>query len=176
MGTLQDTTGGLFGTGYSLSPNQQAFQLSPYIDFPTENGPIASASRANAANYMANNPLAGTGGGALATGRPDFFSWDGMLGGKNADGTSFNGWGGAALGALQGIGSAYMGMKQYGLAKDQLAFSKDAFNKNYALQKSTMQGRVDGKARARYAADPGGSGAANADAYVAQSLSRYGLA
>lgn len=133
------------------------------------------------ANYMGSTPrlepqVGAVGTGTPITARPDFFSWDGMLGGKNADGTSFNGWGGAALGALQGLGSAYMGMKQYGLAKDQLAFSKDAFNKNYALQKSTMQGRIDGKARARYAADPGGSGAANADAYVAQSLSRYGLA
>ena len=129
---------------------------------------------ASMGNYGGGNAPLASGNGAAAFSPTMMQSLVGYTDPTN--GTKVNGVGGTALGVLQGLGSAYMGMRQYGLAKDQLAFSKDAFNKNYALQKSTMQGRVDGKARARYAADPGGSGAANADAYVAQSLSRYGLA
>lgn len=72
-----------------------------------------------------------------------------------ASGTKVNGWGGAALGLLQGLGSAYMGMKQYGLAKDQLQFSKDAFNKNYAAQAAMTNSNMEDRQRARVASNPG---------------------
>ena len=93
--------------------------------------------------------------GAGVVGRPDFLSWDGFLGAKNADGTATNGWGGMALGALQGLGNAYMGMQQYGLAKDQLQFSKDAFNKNYAAQAKMTNASLMDRQRARVAANSG---------------------
>lgn len=94
-------------------------------------------------------------GAAGSVARPDFLSWDGFLGGKNADGTSSNGWGGAALGLLQGLGSAYMGMKQYGLMKDQLQFSKDVFNKNYAAQAKMTNASLMDRQRARVASNSG---------------------
>ena len=106
-----------------------------------------------ALEYMTNNPTAGTGG--VANARPDFLSWDGFLGSKNADGSSWNGWGGQALGLLQGVGSAYMGLQQYGLAKDQLQFSKDAFNKNYAAQTKMTNASLMDRQRARVAANSG---------------------
>ena len=74
---------------------------------------------------------------------------------KNTDGPSVNGWGGMALGALQGLGNAYMGMKQYGLARDQLQFSKDAFNKNYAAQAKMTNASLMDRQRARVASNPG---------------------
>jgi len=97
----------------------------------------------------------GAAGAAGSVARPDFLSWDGFMGGTNADGTKSNGWGGAALGLLQGLGNAYMGMKQYGLMKDQLQFSKDAFNKNYAAQAKMTNASLMDRQRARVASNPG---------------------
>lgn len=114
---------------------------------------LPDIGKSAALEYVANNPTAGTGG--VANARPDFWSMDSFLGGKNADGTSFNGWGGQALGLLQGLGNAYMGMKQYGLAKDQLQFSKDAFNKNYAAQAKMTNASLMDRQRARVASNPG---------------------
>ena len=93
--------------------------------------------------------------GAGGVGRPDFLSWDGFLGAKNADGTATNGWGGMALGSLQGLSNLYMGMQQYGLMKDQLAFSKDAFNRNYDAQRTMTNNQIRSQNFARNAANPG---------------------
>ena len=126
-------------TGYSSLLDYGALNYSPANfnigggKLPTQTGNVASSSIA----------------------RPDFWSWDGFTGGTNTDGTKSNGWGGAALGLLQGLGSAYMGMQQYGLAKDQLQFSKDSFNKNYAAQKSMTNATMEDRQRARVASNPG---------------------
>lgn len=109
----------------------------------------------NSANIALPTQTGAVGTGALAVGRPDFLSWDGLLGGTNADGTKSNGWGSAALGLIQGLGGAYMGMKQYGLAKEQLQFSKDAFNKNYEAQKSMTNASMEDRQRARVASNAG---------------------
>ena len=125
-------------TGGGVSP--QFMSLSPYMG----QGAVAAPVLGGAVNTA-----------TAAIARPDFLSWDGMLGTTNANGTKSNGWGGAALGLIQGLGSAYMGMKQYGLAKEQLQFSKDAFNKNYAAQRQTMNTQLEDRQRARVAANPG---------------------
>lgn len=67
--------------------------------------------------------------------------WDNMTGGKNEDGSSYNGWGGLALGAGQGLMNAYLGMQMYGVAKDTLAANKDQFAKNYQAQVKTTNAR-----------------------------------
>lgn len=87
----------------------------------------------------------------------------GMLGGKNADGTSYNGWGGMALGAAQGLAGAYMGMKNYGLAKQSLAQGKEQFERNYAAQKTTTNSALEDRQRARVAS---GSGYESVDSYM----------
>ena len=75
----------------------------------------------------------------------------GMIGGKDAQGNTWDGWGGMALGAAKGLGSLYMGMQQYGLMKDQLQFSKDAFNKNYALNKNMVNSQLEDRQNRRVA-------------------------
>lgn len=85
----------------------------------------------------------------------DSFSDSGFLGSKNANGNQIQGWGGLALGGLQGLGSLYMGMKQYGLAKDQLGFQKDAFSKNYEAQKMATNTQLEDRQRARVASNSG---------------------
>ena len=150
---MSDYMGGIFDVGYPLMPQKPSFQINPYIT-PTESGYVADAIKSQSANYMAANPMAGQGVGSSFA-RPDLFSLDGFLGGKNADGSSFNGWGGMAMGAIQGLGNAYMGMKQYGLAKEQLQFSKDAFERNFAAQRQMTNTNLQDRQRARVASNPG---------------------
>lgn len=85
------------------------------------------------------------------------WNWsDFLLGGKNTKtGMQTNGALGFGLSALQGLGNLYMGMKQYGLAKDQLQFSKDAFNKNFAVQAQMTNSNLEDRQRARVASNPG---------------------
>lgn len=59
------------------------------------------------------------------------------------------------LNALGGIGSMFMGMKQYGLAKDALTASKEQFQKNYAAQRQTLNTQLEDRQRARVASNPG---------------------
>lgn len=60
-----------------------------------------------------------------------------------------------ALGAAQGIFNAWMGMKQYGLAKDALASSKQQFNLNYDAQRTTTNAQLRDRQAARVASNPG---------------------
>ena len=64
-----------------------------------------------------------------------------------------DGGGGMLLGAAQGLGNMYMGMKQYGLAKDSLANNKDQFAKNYAAQRQTTNASMEDRQRARIASN-----------------------
>jgi hypothetical protein len=157
---------GIFDIGYPMVSRKPAFQIDPLMgaDFSTD-------AQSNAMAYMAANPSAGQ-GGIPGTG-PSFL--DSFLGYKNADGTAVNGWGNMALGSLQGLGNAYMGMQQYGLAKDQFKFQKQAFDKNYQMQLGAVKGRIADQSAARYAANPGATGARSADDYTAAQLAKYGI-
>jgi hypothetical protein len=79
----------------------------------------------------------------------------GMLGGRDADGFNQQGWGGLALGGVSALGNLYMGMKQYGLAKDQLNFQKSSFERNWEASKSTTNSALEDRQKARVASNPG---------------------
>lgn len=102
-----------------------------------------------------NGGMTGGGGGG---GFMDSLKSSGFLG---SNGTQ--GWGGLALGAIGGLGSAFMGMKNYGLAKDSLNQAQSQFDQNYAAQRSTINAQMEDRQRARVAA---GSGAESVDAYM----------
>lgn len=101
-------------------------------------------SKAGAWGDWGTVPSAAAPGGGLN----DFFS--GMFGTTKAPG-----WGGAALGAAQGLFSGYLGMKQYGLAKEKLAESKRQFELNYGAQKSLTNSQLEDRQRARVASNAG---------------------
>ena len=82
----------------------------------------------------------------------DIFNMDAAFGNAKAGTT---GWAPTALGALQGLGSAYLGMKQYGLAKDEFEESKRQFELNYGAQKKLTNSRLEDRQRARVASNPG---------------------
>lgn len=63
---------------------------------------------------------------------------------------------GPGLGLAQGLFSAYMGMKQYGLMKDQLGESKRQFGLNFDAQKRTTNAALNDRQAARVASNPTG--------------------
>lgn len=79
---------------------------------------------------------------------------EGFLGTTNADGTKTDGWGGTAIDLATGLGNAYMGMKQFGLAKDQFKHAKTMDMNNYNNQVSLVNQNMEDRQRARAAANP----------------------
>lgn len=96
------------------------------------------------------NPVASGGGGVLG---PTFMQ--SMLGYTNDKGVQQQGWGGLALGAASALGNTWMGMKQYGLAKDALKENKRQYNQNYAAQRTLTNSQLEDRQRARVASNPG---------------------
>lgn len=108
------------------------------------------------------NPLPGTttnmlpGGGmmggtnsTLSAAAPgaDWFSKEGMFGA--------NGWAGPAAGIASGLLQGFMGMQNYGLAKDQLALQREAYETNTLNQKKMVNGQLEDRQRARVASNSG---------------------
>lgn len=77
-----------------------------------------------------------------------------FLQGKNADGSTYGGWGQAGMGVLQG-GANLMGMKNYGLMRDQLDFQKKMANQNYGAQKTLTNNTLEAQNIARAASREG---------------------
>lgn len=84
-----------------------------------------------------------------------WFSREALFGGVDAkSGFQTNGWASTALGAAGSLMSGYMAMKQYGLAKDQLAESKRQFNKNFEANRKSVNTRLEDRQAARVASNP----------------------
>ena len=116
--------------GGVTSPGAPAIALNSYA-------PVAGGS---GSNFLPNN-----GGGGI---------FDSFLPQRDTNGNTSGGFGLAGMGIAQGLLSGLLGMKQYGLAKDQLAFSKEAFNKNYAAQKTMTNSNMADRQAARVASNP----------------------
>ena len=76
--------------------------------------------------------------------------WDSFL---SKDGKQ--GWGDTAMGAASGLFNAWMGMKQYGLAKDTLETNKQQFAQNFGAQQKMTNSRLEDRQAARVASNPG---------------------
>ena len=140
---------GIFDTGFNLNPGGSSVPLQSSF---AGMGDFSNIASSGALDFLKNNPTAGLGGG-ITSGGPSFM--ESMIGYTNADGTKVNGWGGASLGLLQGLGSAYTGFELNSRAKDQLAFNKNAFEKNYAANRQSMNTRLEDRQRARVASNAG---------------------
>lgn len=93
----------------------------------------------------------------------------GFLNRTNDKGITQQGWGGLALGAASGLFNGWLGMKQYGLAKDSLAEGKRQFGLNYDAQKATTNAALEDRQRARLASNSGAY--QSLDSYMGQ----YGI-
>jgi len=134
------TAGGppaMIGADYEQMPGQGMFAGSAV------NRPIATPSP------MATDPNMGS----------SFTNWlrtNGVIDSIDPQtGQKVGGYGSLALGAAQGIGSLYLGMQQYNLAKDALANSKSQFERNFAAQKTTTNASLEDRQRARVASNAG---------------------
>lgn len=99
------------------------------------------------------NELGGNLNGLASGYEPSFM--DKMTGGTRPDGSKFNGWGGLALGAGQGILGGWMGMKQLDHAKEQLGESKRQFNQNFEANRKTTNTALEDRQKARVASNAG---------------------
>ena len=63
---------------------------------------------------------------------------------------------GTGLGLGKGAMDAYLGYQQLGVAKDALAFKKDAFSKQFGSQKQLLNTQLRDRQRARLSANPAG--------------------
>jgi hypothetical protein len=95
------------------------------------------------------------GGGGWGAGINQWLQESGALGSTSADGIKTPGWGGMAMGAAQGIGNLWMGMQQYGLAKDTFNENKRQFALNFDASKKTTNSRLEDRQAARVASNPG---------------------
>lgn len=140
---------GQLGTGTygnSIAVPQQEFFSQPAVP-PDWTKQVLAAQKGEP-----TIPMKGATGGVTPV---DSNWYDGALGP--------NGWGGLAVNAAGGLASAFLGMKQYGLAKQTLAENKRQFDLNYAAQRQTTNTRLEDRQRARVAS--------NANAY--QSVGDY---
>lgn len=144
-----------FGTGWGMPQNDlnqgQGYSMPSYIngmDFASDSYQNSGVPNVGGLSY--GQSMKGT-PSSLAGGERSFM--DSMLGGKNTDGSLFNGWGGAAVGAAGAIFNAYAAMKNYGLANEQFKFNKDMTTRNFNAQanmtNSTMADRQGGRVSAR---------------------------
>lgn len=88
----------------------------------------------------------------------------GALGSTNmSTGVRTDGWGAPAINLLGGLTNLFMGMKQYGLAKQVAADSRSQFERNFNTQRQTLNTRMEDRQRARVAANPN---AESVDSYM----------
>lgn len=95
---------------------------------------------------------------------PTNMGWDGFMNSihnapwltttDKATGATSLGLANMGLGAASGLMSGWLGMQQYGLAKDALAQQKKAFGLNYDAQVKTTNARLNDVAASRYASNP----------------------
>ena len=113
-----------------------------------------AANAANAAPFQMNSLKQGGSYGDFMSGMPagvdaggggifgNFMNSDfmkDMIGGKDKDGVTSNGWGGLALGAA----NTFMNMQNYGLAKDSFAHNKALGINNFNNQATLTQDRLN---------------------------------
>lgn len=90
-----------------------------------------------------------------------FFSMDNLFGNQNQVGVLPT-----VLGGLDALSGAIMGFQNYNLAKDQLAFQKQAYEANMANQVKMTNAQLRDRQAARHAANP--QAYESADSYMAK--------
>lgn len=79
------------------------------------------------------------------------------------------GWGGLALGAASGLANGFLGLQQYGIAKDTLRENKRQFALNFDAQRKTTNAALEDRQRRRVAERP------DFAEPVDQYLAKYGI-
>lgn len=78
----------------------------------------------------------------------------GIIGGTNADGSKFDGWGSPAIGLLQALNAFSMGNRQLKLHKTMLDDARKQFAMNYGAQRQTLNTQMEDRQRTLVASNP----------------------
>jgi len=140
-------------------PSYNTNPVTGQVDYLSALSP--SADIANAANTVST-----VGSPSSIGGINEWLQSTGIFGSTGADGMKTQGWGSPALSLLSGLGNAYFGAQQLGLAKDSLASQKEQFAQNFAAQRKTTNAALSDRQNARVASNPGAY--ASVDAYMKQ--------
>ena len=128
---------------------------------PQQANPMVSMSKFEPMNIMSNyaapaQGMAPAAGSGLWGGIGDWAKSSGMMGSTDpTTGAKTDGWGGMALGGISAGANLFMGMKQYGMAKDQLAESKRQYEAGHANQVALTNGQLEDRQNARNASGSG---------------------
>ena len=144
---------GGYASPYNIPPPQDYSSLGnwtlPGMSMYTEAANGMQPVQNSFSDYL--SPETAVPGGGVT----DYLKSIGVLGSTDTKtGLKTDGWGGLALGTAQGLFSGYMGMKNYGLAKDSLEQGKKQFQMNYDAQKTTTNTALEDRQRARVANNP----------------------
>lgn len=148
-----------------------------YVPFPLTSTPLAPVTNTAVVDWSAlpNSAMSGM-PNITETINPSMWSsmqnWmkdSGFLGSTDAKGIQTQGWGMPALGAMAGLGNAFMSMKQYGVAKDTLNENKRQFELNYDAQRKTTNSALADRQAARVAAS------SSSYQSVADYMAQYGI-
>ena len=131
------------GSGLSTLDSVTADVPQPIMPGLTLGSPLASAPNAGGGGILGNL----TGGNWLKD--------SGILGSTDANGIRTDGWGNLALGATSSLLNGWMGMQQYGLAKNQLKEGQRQFDLNYDAQRRTINSELEDRQRSRVASNAG---------------------
>jgi hypothetical protein len=145
---MKDTTQGS-GGNYSMGSSEP---MVPQMDF------------ASLLGYGNNSSLSNIGQAPMSTGSTSIMDSLSNFGKNNfggfLDSTNMNtgmrtqGWGMPVIGAIGGLMNGFLGMKQYGLAKETLKQNKKEFELNFNAQKKTINSQMEDRQRARVASNP----------------------
>ena len=127
-------------TSWGNTPNQNTVPLMPQMDNVSGQYDMSSILGKANANINSNDPS---------------FLAKAFSGYQNSNGDQVNPWAPQALNAISGLGQSWLGMQQLGLAKEQFAFQKDSFQKQYDNQTTLTNASQRDRQSARVAAAPG---------------------
>lgn len=169
LATNPQTSGAVPG---AYNPKQFSYQqytqqqgLQKYLDqLHTNPNSLSRSDMGGVGDNIASVQIDPAAGGAF--GGNGWFSKEGLFGGHNADGTSFNGWGSTAVGLGSGLLNAYLGYKNLGVMEDSLKFQKNAFSKQFENQRKTTNAALRDRQQARYDSDSGRGNVMSVDEYM----------
>ena len=137
----QNMMGNMASWGQGFAPSAMA----GYVPNSFSLDPGLNSFAPNAAGF-GQPALAAAGGG----------SWfDNILTKKHTDGSVTMGWGNALLDLGQAGMQGYLGLQQLDMAKDNLAFQKDSFSKQFENQRTLTNTQMQDRQNARVASNPG---------------------
>jgi len=147
-------------------PYSPSVDLTPnagngYSTIPQYGGTFASGTN----SIMDSIPTGGIDTGLDIAKKPFEASWmDNAFGFTNPDnGYKTGGWASPVLQTATAGMNAYLGLQQLNLMKDNLAFQKDAFSKQFENQRTTTNTQLADRQNARNAS---GSGYESTDSYM----------